>query len=757
MRRGVVLLLSASWVVACAALTAPGSAGADVFEPISLVSAIAPPYAPPGHAEQADYAHDPAISGDGDYVAFDGSIGGISGVWRRDIATGAVEPVAAGPLGSPKSSSELPSISEEGRYVSFTTSASLVEGDHNEGPDVYVRDMDVGESEPDAFKLASAVSGTEESLTYDTSEPKFYGSVAAGGSALSASGEEVAFVTTAISDLAGPETPAMQVAVRNLHTKQTQLVSVVYDPAAGAETGEPVPTSSDGSSAVFPGAAQAPRFPLPPPLRTIQVGASISADGNAVAWLGQEIEKQAPTLPHEPHLRPEYTEPLWRQISEGPQAPTRRVTGGGDPTSPACIASGETGLVEPPSLSDPCQGPFNTEPPRSTSGAGTWTLGHEGDYLPRLSANGLTVAFLSNALYIPGGEEFGNAEESSDDLYVANMQPGLSRVEALTRLTEIAGGAAADIARVAPIADLAISPEGTQIAFSTQRTLFPLGAPALVSTPAAKPGMAELFDIDLANQTLTRVTEGFNGDPPEQPHVEASGGQDPYTDEQGAFSPSFSADGNTLAFADTASNLVYDDGNVPPAVTEAQKGERDGSNVYVVRRKTFSGERPQQYVSPPPAGPEIQPSWLLSVSARSRPNGSVVLYIVTPGAGRVTISAKGAVRVEPAGASRKGKRASRESARHARVSTRAAPRATVATRAVAAATATAHAAVGELVASTLTLRPHYRSLARQRGGLSATVSVVFSDPGHKVLRESVPVTFLAVAHGSRASKASRKR
>ena len=40
--------------------------------------------------QQADYAHDPAISGNGRYVAFDGSFGGLTGVWRRDLQTGAV-------------------------------------------------------------------------------------------------------------------------------------------------------------------------------------------------------------------------------------------------------------------------------------------------------------------------------------------------------------------------------------------------------------------------------------------------------------------------------------------------------------------------------------------------------------------------------------------------------------------------------------------------------------------------------------------
>ncbi len=187
-----------------AALAAPVSAGADVFGSISLVSE--------SPSQQVLYAHDPAISGDGRYVAFDGSFGGIAGVWRRDLATGAVEQVAGG-------GAELPSISEDGRYISFTTNegASLTEitdGLPDEHPkqetvNVYVRDMEIpvpksGHCEPlpqqCPFTVASAPSGSGEPLRYAGTSTST-GSVAIGRSALSADGQEVAFVTTAVSNL----------------------------------------------------------------------------------------------------------------------------------------------------------------------------------------------------------------------------------------------------------------------------------------------------------------------------------------------------------------------------------------------------------------------------------------------------------------------------------------------------------------------------------------------------------------------------
>ena len=71
-------------------------------------------------SSRLEYAHDPALSGDGRYVVFDGSVAGVTGVWRRENRpAGAVEQVAGG-------DAELPSISADGRYVSFTTNRGRI-------------------------------------------------------------------------------------------------------------------------------------------------------------------------------------------------------------------------------------------------------------------------------------------------------------------------------------------------------------------------------------------------------------------------------------------------------------------------------------------------------------------------------------------------------------------------------------------------------------------------------------------------------
>jgi Tol biopolymer transport system component len=677
-------------------------AAADVFEAISLISA--------DRHQQADYAEDPAISADGRYVAFDGSVAGKRGMFRRDLRTREIEVVAEGDARSP-------SISADGRYVSFTTTARLdEENDTNAAPDVYVRDLSNPNSEPCrrgrdessepcAFTLASAVDGSRQGLAYEyganpSTEEARYGSVAGGRSALSADGRRVAFVTTTASNLSGSGTPRLQVALRNLDEQRTELVSV------RAGTAEPVRASADGEyGAVFPGGGQRSSFP-----NIASIGASISADGSTVVWMGQQIEQQAPVLAFEPHMEPRYAEPLWRRIAAGPGAPTRRVTGGGDPASPACAASGEVGLASPPTLSDPCQGPLDT----AVEIGGVWGLAAGAADVPRVSADGRIVAFASSAPQVGAGE-FGSTFGFTDDLYVVDMADGLTRVQSLRRLTELAGGNSAETERVAPIGDLGISPDGSEIAFSTQRTIFPLGSPTYVSPPRASAAAQELFDVDLANDTLTRVTQSYEGTQGE-PASALTG------------SPSFSADGDTLAFASASYNLVYGDGN-------------GASDVFVVRRKRFPTQAVVQYISAAPANPTTQADWLLGMSASSRRDGSVLLEAQVPGAGTLRAGARSAVRAT------RCDRAKRGSCRHAG--------ATVATRTVSSKLVRPRDA--GLAVAVLKLSKRYSALARRRGGLSAQVNVAFSASGHPTLTQRIAVTFrrtLKARHAQRARAGS---
>ncbi len=750
MRVGLLALLCCGATLICGVLPAE----ADVFGPISLVS--------DSSSEQAGYAHDAALSGNGQYLVFDGVFAGKSGVWRRDLASGSVEKVAGG-------DAELPSISDNGRFVSFTTTVALAPvADTNIAPDVYVRDMDLGEARQSEgaceaeeiaqgatpapagacpYTLVSAADGKAHGLEYED-ESNRYGSVASGRTAISADGQHVAFVTTAVSNLVNPlrlETPVMQVAVRDLQTRTTQLVSVrdapsTGEPAIDPETGGPEPVT--GGEEGFTGAVYSEAGAMPPIFRgspgygpTPPLGASISADGTTVAWMAINVAEQAKVLPDEAKLVSRYTEPLWRRIADGTQAPTRRITGGSDPESPQCQSSGEAQLPE--TRSNPCQGPFyvgvgaETEP-------GIWKGGQE-NFIPELSADGYTVAFLAQAPTLTRQEGFASGLENPD-LYVADMHGGLTRTEALGTLTALASGDGADLATTGSIVDFGLSPDGSQVAFSTQRTQFALNIPAYVSTPMAVPGMSELFDVDRDDETLTRVTQSYEGGPGEYPHQEVGSGTSPYGLGDGALSPSFSDDGNLLAFSSTAANLIYGDGNTPVLVEgRLERSVFDGSDAFLVGRIPFTPTPTETYVSAPPSPPTPKPEWRLGVTGAALSNGQIRLYVTVPGAGRLSASAKSVVRVSrtvrPA--------ARRRRARAHKVSLRA-------TKLVAATSRTLGPG-GSMTQLTLTLSAPYRTLADAKAGLASSVVVRFAAPGHPTLSQTLSISF------KRKVKAVKKR
>jgi hypothetical protein len=741
MRR--LLGLSAGTLVWLALAGAP-PASADLFGPIELVSTGA---VPGEIVQQAEEARFPVISGNGHYVAFVGRIDGVPGVWRRDLFTGAVEKVAPG-------EATMPSISENGQYVSFTTNESLVPEDTNKAPDVYRRNMEPGPGEAE-YTLVSAVNGSDEGATYtytggaETQEEgeTDYGSLAGARSAMSANGNEVVFITTAQSDLLGESegTPPGEVLVRDIATDETKLVSAEYQSGIGWSASRPVQPSINNKGftaygAVYPSGGETPRFGTPAASggednQGRWLGASISANGEVVVWMGQQLGEQARLLANEQaNELPQTAEPLWRNIREGPAAPIRRIAGGSDPTNPLCEATGELEIpqTEPSSL-DPCVGPFERY---REGGEGLWgSINGKADFVPQLSKNGQVVAFITGARELASGEQEFAGAESTDDLYIVDMASGLTRVQALRRLTEIGGGGETQekIEKSAKIVDDSVSPDGDQVAFTTQRTQFPLGSPTFVSALAAVPGMIELYDVDLENDTLTRVTHGFEGEDLRSEELSApeKPGVDPYNNEQGAYSPSFSDNGNTLCFASSADNLVYGDGN-------------DAPDAFVVRRVQPPSETVQQYVSPVPPNPSLVPVRKIGLSAVSLPDGGVRLYAEVPGAGALSAQARASMLVHH---TVKSAKRSAGSGRGSKTTV------SVATRSVAGTHTAVTPSEEGLSALTLTLDRAYSSLASRRGGLSASVNVTFAAPGQPVLHASLRIQFRRTLSTSKARRA----
>jgi hypothetical protein len=759
------VLLAASLLAAascCVASRAPGLARADVFSGISLLSLGSIDGGPP---QQAEYAHDATISADGRYVAFDGSIGGVEGVWRRDLTTDTIEQVAGG-------GASHPSLSADGRYVSFTTDegARLPELSHgapNPAPspganDVYVRDMlnepaagsvEEAQRAPSAraFEIVSAQSGSEQPLRYiEPTGEVTAGASAVGRSAISADGREVVFMTQATSNLVAypaleeeergrgetpvPHTPRGEVAVRYLDSGVTELVSrcrFACGQGAAAGAAEPVTASGEGSSLLGGGFG----------------GASISADGTAVAWNAFNVGRQAPLLPAET-LPADYTEPLWLRLPAS-GGHTRRVSGGSDPEDPACAASGEGSLPpESENAADPCQGPFELElTPGEGGGIGFLgrhgaNFGPSGSEAPQLSADGEEVAFVSEAVLVSEGSDFSRLGSGNPrDLFVADMAPGLPRARALKQITQAGVEVAAEDGQVA---DFAISPDGTQVAFSTIRTIFSLGEPSLISAAPPQPGINELYDADLGNETITLVTHGYEGGVSAQPHRSRPFEEDPYEEgigqQLGAFSPAFDEGGRTLVFTSTADNLVYGDGNTPQGA-EPVLGAADGADVFGVERVSFQPQPAPQLISPPPPF-TTEPAWSLGATAASQRDGTVLLYVRVPASGSLLANARGAVLVDARPA---GRRRSRR------------VRPTVAVRGVASASALAQAPEGGLVRIVLRLARPYAGLANRRGGFSAGVTLSFTAAGRPALKESLAVTFVNTARGARSVRHRARR
>jgi hypothetical protein len=658
--------------------------------------------------ELADTAYSAAISASGRYIAFAGSFDDVSGIYRKDLSTGEVELVAGASSEDPAISAPdagAPSISADGRYVSFTTTAPLDPADDPGGcSSVYVRDMYIPATLPGAYVLASAVNGSTKSLTYSGSTGATAcpggGSAAADRVALSADGRRVAFTVIGASNLTGPanavETPPNQIAVRDLDTDTTTLVSQTM--ASLGSTPQPVPDGAAISLAEIGGST-----------------AAISADGSTVAWMGVEIPAQVPAS-DEPvpagegvFFPDQYAEPLWRRIGDGPDTPTRRITGGDDPLGcpEHCVGPLDTSFdLESGQHID--RGPeYGTFVDISGFGEGPQALEK---ITPQLSADGQVVALLSTQPET--GHDPANPQGASYYLtanaFVVNMASGLSRTQALTPLTEWASDDFSDFATTGAVSTIAISPDGTRVAFSTTRIAFPLAPPALVTPAPSQAGAAQLYVANLAAGSLTLISSGYDGQPANNT----------------ASSPAFAGDdAHSLVFVSNATNLVYGAYN-------------QGADLLFTASEVFTPATPGiDFLSPPPAVPTPTPRWQVLLTARPQADGSVMLYATVPGAGTVKATAKAALPVKVSSRSKRAK------------GTR------VVLRSIAG--GEAHPLKAGLVELRLKPAAAEGALLGRRTGLFATVTVVFNAAHHTTVTGEVQVTFHRSAKA--AKRPARKR
>ena len=198
----------------------PGTAGTGLVVVDTVVSQTPTLVSFDLNDEVDSSASEPAISADGRYVAFTSSAdnlvandgNGHSDVFVRDMEFGTTTLVSIDSTNSHSGdqSSDFPSISADGRYVAFESSAdNLVDGDTNNHQDAFVRDTLTG--------TTTLVSVSSDGVVGN--QTSYYASI-------SASGQFVAFNSDATNLITDDTNGFTDVFVYDMATATTTRVSV---------------------------------------------------------------------------------------------------------------------------------------------------------------------------------------------------------------------------------------------------------------------------------------------------------------------------------------------------------------------------------------------------------------------------------------------------------------------------------------------------------------------------------------------------
>lgn len=206
----------------------------------------------------------PAISGNGRFVAFTsnatnlvpGDTNSRDDVFVHDLQTGETTRVSVASDGTESSEGGgLPAISRNGRFVGFVAAdTNLVPGDTNSAVDVFVHDRESGET----TRVSVASDGTQGSASANHGQ--------SGEPTISADGRFVAFESTfsnlvagdtatcaSLPNIAPGECP--DVFVHDRQTGQTIIVSVASDGTQANDQSFAPAISADGRSVAFVSAA----------------------------------------------------------------------------------------------------------------------------------------------------------------------------------------------------------------------------------------------------------------------------------------------------------------------------------------------------------------------------------------------------------------------------------------------------------------------------------------------------------------------
>lgn len=255
-------------------LVAPdGNGASDVFLRDRLSDTTERVSITNGEAEANGVSSAPALTPDGNLVAFASSASnlvglgadtnGASDVFLRDRAAGSTERISVpAPGGSAAGASGAPDLSDDGRFVVFESAAALVPEDTNGVSDVYLRDRAEQSTE-----RVSVASGGEQA-----DDGSF-------GASLSGDGNYVVFTSLA-GNLVPGSPPGANVYRRNRLTGTVELLSLG---AAEGDTSTSPDANTNGLTVAFASDASLvlnDSLPVDVFVRATGAGADLNEDGD---------------------------------------------------------------------------------------------------------------------------------------------------------------------------------------------------------------------------------------------------------------------------------------------------------------------------------------------------------------------------------------------------------------------------------------------------------------------------------------------
>jgi len=198
-----------------------------------------------GAGVQGDsWSFQPSISADGRYVAFTstasnlvtGDANGKNDIFVKDTLTGSTSRVSTGIGSEPNGDSYYPDISADGRYVAFrSTATNLVAGDSNGADDIFVKDMTTG-----ATVLASA---SQDGAIADKGTD--------GAPNISDDGRYVAFESKASNLTEGDTNGQSDIFRKDIQSGAIIIMSIGQDGSAGNGASTKPSLSPDGNFVSF--------------------------------------------------------------------------------------------------------------------------------------------------------------------------------------------------------------------------------------------------------------------------------------------------------------------------------------------------------------------------------------------------------------------------------------------------------------------------------------------------------------------------